>query len=250
MPVAILNVVLAAIGLICVAFVAGLAVVAFVGTGALGILMWCCTPAARLLAHTTRRATFALRVAGLKARAQVMPRRSFARALPTPSRRKPRRPDVAFDVTVCQNEYLAPDGREVHAVITIRSAAATAEDNGSEPERAEIILLDCSGSMGKPWAKLRAARHATGAALDALPDGAWFAVVRGNHRAEVVFPTDGGLANATQETRQAAKLALRLVWPEGGTAMGRWLLLAVGPAGLPSGRARPHHPPHRWAQRE
>ena len=89
-----------------------------------------------------------------------------------------------------------------------------------------MILLDCSGSMGKPWGKLRAARRATAAALDALAEGTWFAVVKGSHRAEAVYPTGGGLARASVETRREAKLALRLVWPEGGTAMGSWLMLA------------------------
>ena len=51
-------------------------------------------------------------------------------------------------------------------------------------------------------------------------------MVHGSHRAEVVYPSGGGLAQASAETRRAAKLALRLVWPEGGTAMGSWLLLA------------------------
>ena len=91
------------------------------------------------------------------------------------------------------------------------------------PERAEVILVDCSGSMGKPWRKIRSVRMATAAAIDALPDGTWFAIVRANHDAEVVYPLHGGLVRKTPETMTAVHRALRLLWPEGGTAMGRWL---------------------------
>ena len=46
----------------------------------------------------------------------------------------------------------------------------------------------------------------------------------GHEHAEPVYPAGGGLAQATSTTRAAAKAALRWLWPEGGTAMGQWLL--------------------------
>ena len=95
------------------------------------------------------------------------------------------------------------------------SAAATAD------ERAELILLDRSGSMsGK---KLRSAKAATAAAIDCIPDGVRFGIISGNHRAEMTYP----LTVASPETREAAKAEVKLLESAGGTAMGTWIRLAV-----------------------
>jgi hypothetical protein len=134
-------------------------------------------------------------------------------------------PEVPFDTVVHQNEYLARDVEEVHAIITVTAHG----DAAATPERsraAEVILLDCSGSMGQPWRKLREARRAAASAIDTMRDGTFFAVVRGTDDAEVVFPADGTMVRASHETRIAAKEALRLLWPEGGTAMSTWLTCA------------------------
>ena len=131
-----------------------------------------------------------------------------------------------FTVEVFHNEYLPDGGTRVDAIITVTAQATTAADAPAQRERSEVILVDCSGSMGHPWRKIRNARAATAAAIDALPDGTWFAVVRANHDAETVYPPHGGLAPKTPETQAAADRALRHLLPEGGTAMGRWLLLA------------------------
>ena len=130
---------------------------------------------------------------------------------------------VCFDTTVDQNEYLFHGGTEVHAIVTID---AHGDPDEADPETATVIMLDCSGSMGLPWAKLRRAREATGASIDALRDDSWFAIVRATDSAEVLYPPDGALVPATDDTRRAARESLRLLWPEGGTAMGRWLRLA------------------------
>jgi hypothetical protein len=133
-------------------------------------------------------------------------------------------PVVPFDVEVHQNEYVPRGGTEVHAVVRVTANGAPPRSDIG-PEAAEVILLDCSGSMGMPWSKLRAAREATAAAVDALRDGTWFAIVRANHGTTPVYPSQG-LAPACEQTRSAARDALRSCWPEGGTAMGRWLLCA------------------------
>jgi hypothetical protein len=130
-----------------------------------------------------------------------------------------------IETHVYQNPYLSPGATDVHAVVEIVSHGGAPSD-GSGPEAAEVILLDCSGSMGQPWKKLRAARKATAAAIDALRDGVWFAVVRGSHVAEPVFPNNGDLVRASDGTRRAARDTLRGLWPEGGTAMGQWLTCA------------------------
>jgi hypothetical protein len=127
---------------------------------------------------------------------------------------------LPFSIAVYQNEYLPRGGTEVHAILEITAQRSSAT-NGDSPEAAQVILLDCSGSMGHPWGKVRAARHATEVAVDALRDDTWFAVVRGSHDAQPVYPIGGGVAKASAATRAEARKALRLVWPEGGTAMGR-----------------------------
>jgi hypothetical protein len=133
-------------------------------------------------------------------------------------------PPPPFSAQVFHNEFLPSGGRTVDAVITV-TAHVDANGHGSTPT-AEVILVDCSGSMGQPWRKIRAARRATVAAIDALPDGARFAVVRANHDADVVYPAHHGLAVKDDETAADARRAVQMLWPEGGTAMGRWLLVA------------------------
>jgi hypothetical protein len=138
-------------------------------------------------------------------------------------------PPVPFHATVYQNEYLPQGGVEVNAIVTVTAADGTGSANGKErrtPEAAEVILLDCSGSMAYPLSKLRAAQKATAAAIDSMREGTWFALVRATERAELMYPPGGGLAQMSPATRKAAKRALSLTWPEGGTAMGEWLMLA------------------------
>jgi VWA domain-containing protein len=131
-----------------------------------------------------------------------------------------------FDLAVYQNEYVPRNGTEVDAIITVTATSAEGrESRGPSPDRAEVILIDCSGSMAYPMAKLQGAKAATAAAIDSLRDGTWFAVVRATHIAEPAYPPSG-LARASSRTRSEAKRALNLLWPEGGTAMGQWLLLA------------------------
>ncbi len=181
----------------------------------------------RHIVFTGRRVAHSVGVAFLRARLMNAHARSpNPDAAPTGDDR-PAPQVVPFAAAVHQNEYLPVGARDVHAIITVTaSATAGGADTDARPEAAEVILLDCSGSMGHPWQKLRAARRATQAAVEALRDGTWFAIVRASHEAEAVYPMGGGLVRATDETRVAAVSALGLLWPEGGTAMGRWLALA------------------------
>ena len=75
-----------------------------------------------------------------------------------------------FTVEIFQNEYLPDGAREVNAIVTV-----TAPDTpgrrlpaGGAGGRAEIIIIDCSGSMDSPHAKIVQARAATAAALDVI----------------------------------------------------------------------------------
>jgi hypothetical protein len=132
-----------------------------------------------------------------------------------------------FTVDIAQNEYLPEGGDDVNAIVTVSSPdtvpAAPAEDTGS----AEIIIIDCSGSMRSPQTKIAEARRATAAAVDAIRDGVAFAVIAGTHQAQPVFPHDGTLAVADATTRQYAKQAVAGLMPQGGTAIGQWLRLAL-----------------------
>jgi hypothetical protein len=132
-----------------------------------------------------------------------------------------------FDAVVAQNEFLPPNGTDVHAILTVTAHVATDRVEGADigRESAVVLLLDCSGSMGQPWRKLREARRAAAAAIDALRDGTRFAIVSGADQAELVYPHGPRLVRATEATRSAAKEALRSLTPEGGTAMSQWLLV-------------------------
>ena len=133
-------------------------------------------------------------------------------------------PDFAVDVF--QNEYLPDGAREVNAIVTVSSTGSAADGPASAASAAEIIIIDCSVSMGDPMVKMDQAREATGAAIDAIRDGVAFAVVAGTGRARPVYPDDGTLAIAGAHTREAAKASLARLHPAGLTAIGKWLLLA------------------------
>ncbi|MCX2927621.1 vWA domain-containing protein [Streptomyces sp. NEAU-W12] len=141
-----------------------------------------------------------------------------------------------FSVDVYQNEYLPEGGREVNAIVTVTAtgggtvgsavAAPHLHTPGEGPSAAVVLMVDCSGSMDCPPAKMRNARDATAAAIDALRDGVHFAVVGGTHGAKEVYPGAGRLAVADAATREQAKRALRTLSAGGGTAIGTWLKLA------------------------
>jgi len=130
-----------------------------------------------------------------------------------------------FTVDVSQNEFLPDGGDEVNAIVTVTSpdtGLAVPQEAGS----AEIIIIDCSGSMRSPRTKIEQARAATAAAVDVIRDGVAFAVIAGTDRAVPIFPADGSLVEADARTRDVAKQAVSGVLPRGGTAIGQWLRLA------------------------
>ena len=134
-----------------------------------------------------------------------------------------------FTVEIDQNEYLAEGAQDVNAIITVTAADTAgipAADAAGSQSGAEIIIVDCSGSMGAPQTKMAEARAATAAAIDVIRDGVAFAVIAGTERARPVFPPDGSLAIAGPATRDAAKRAVTGLRPNGGTAIGQWLQLA------------------------
>jgi hypothetical protein len=131
---------------------------------------------------------------------------------------------IKFAVDVDQTMYLPPRGTEVDAVLTV----TTSSDGQIGPEAmefAEVIIIDCSGSMASPRTKISEARHAAAAAVDSLRDGTHFAVIAGTASAEPVYPKVG-MAVASASTRREAKTAVAQLHANGGTAMGAWLRLA------------------------
>lgn len=133
-----------------------------------------------------------------------------------------------FAVDIYQNEYLSAGATEVNAIITVTATggvepAGTAAPAGSA---AEVIIVDCSGSMYVPRTKLSSAKQATAAAIDTLRDGVMFAVIAGTDQARLIYPYQHDLEVANAQTRAEAKQAVAKLQANGGTAIGKWLRLA------------------------
>ncbi|MEW6155076.1 MAG: VWA domain-containing protein [Actinomycetota bacterium] len=131
---------------------------------------------------------------------------------------------MSFTASTYQNPYLHAGATEVHAVVTVTGTGEVVV--GAPPERAVALIIDTSGSMAHPEAKIRAARQAAAAAVENVPDGTWFGVVSGSHVAHWVYPGGSDLARADERTRSEAVSAVRALAAEGGTAISTWLDLA------------------------
>lgn len=135
-------------------------------------------------------------------------------------------PAAAFTAEVYQNQYLPAGGDVVDAVITVTASGAGLRDGAGTPTAAEVIMIDCSGSMANPPTKLSEAKKACATAIDTLRDGVAFAIIAGRHDAHMVFPLTATLAPATPANKAAAKAAVAHLLASGGTAIGQWLSLA------------------------
>ena len=131
-----------------------------------------------------------------------------------------------FTLTLSDHKYLARGETDIQAVLTVRSTEALSAGAGAD-SLAEVIAVDVSGSM-MVGGKMSDARRATAEAVEALPDGARFAIVAGHHDAEMVYPATPELAVAGPVTRRQARSAVRRLRAFGGTAIGEWLRLARG----------------------
>lgn len=134
-----------------------------------------------------------------------------------------------FRGAVHQNLYLAEGGQEVHAVITVDTEADAGNHSapkGSGPAAAEVLILDCSGSMGHPPEKIVKAKEAAAVAIDELRDGVPFALIAGSSGARMLWPPEPTLVPVDERTRAEARTALRKLGTDGGTTIGAWLRLA------------------------
>jgi hypothetical protein len=129
-----------------------------------------------------------------------------------------------FTADTYQNEYLPVGGTEVNAVVTVTASGAAMA--ASPADAAEIVIVDVSGSMVAPRAKLRAAKEATAVAIDCIRDGVMFGVIAGSMTATPVYPQSGTLVPASASTREEAKQAVARLKATGGTAISTWLALA------------------------
>jgi hypothetical protein len=130
-----------------------------------------------------------------------------------------------FTTEVYQNQYLPAGGTVVDAVVTV-TASGGAPAVAAGGTAAQVIMVDCSGSMASPVTKISEAKRATAAAIDTLRDGVGFAVVAGRADADMVYPPRAELVAASAQTRAEAKSAVNRLTASGGTAIGRWLNLA------------------------
>jgi von Willebrand factor type A C-terminal domain/von Willebrand factor type A domain len=129
-----------------------------------------------------------------------------------------------FTADTYQNEYLPLGATEVNAVVTVTSSDGAIAANSADA--AEIVIVDVSGSMAVPRAKLRAAKDATAVAIDCIRDDVMFGVIAGSMTATPVYPASGTLVAASASTREEAKQAVARLKAADGTAIGTWLALA------------------------
>jgi hypothetical protein len=134
---------------------------------------------------------------------------------------------TVFRSEVYQNEFVTDGANEINAIVTVTAEgvmSSSAAHVGSSGASVELLVVDCSGSM--EGVKLREAKRATAAAIDAINDGVRFAVIAGSDRAYALYPPDARLATSSDTTRAAAKDSLRVLRADGGTHIGEWLLAA------------------------
>jgi len=131
-----------------------------------------------------------------------------------------------FLVEVFQNQYLPLGTHEVSAVVSVTATDLASMADAPAATAAEIIIVDCSGSMSAPITKLIQARQATAAAIDVIRDGTAFAVVAGARQAWALYPSDRTMAIADARTKKAAKDAVSKLTAHDGTAIGQWLRAA------------------------
>jgi Mg-chelatase subunit ChlD len=140
-------------------------------------------------------------------------------------------PGLDFTLEINATRDLAADASRVEALVTVKAHQA---GMAAPAARAvEVLIMDRSRSM-MDENKIHEAHRAACAAIDALPGGMLLGIIAGNHAAEPVFPSAGGLAGVDAGTKAAAKRQVMGLRPEGGTEIGRWLtaageLFATGP---------------------
>lgn len=133
---------------------------------------------------------------------------------------------ATFNLRVIQDDAWPLGATEIQALLEVTATPAAGSSVLPAAGAAEVVIMDCSGSMVNPPAKLRAAKSAVYAALDAMHDGTDFAIVAGTESAKVVYPREPTLQRATPQTREAAKRAVDRLDATDGTKISSWLGMA------------------------
>ncbi|MEV4505022.1 VWA domain-containing protein [Streptomyces klenkii] len=143
-----------------------------------------------------------------------------------PEDRAPTAALPALTAELGQNKYLAAGSGTVpaHAVLTVEAHGLAGLT--THASSAEVVVIDCSGSMSWPSTKIAAARKAAAAAIGVLRDGTRFALVEGTDKARVVYPAAGRMAVAGPDTRADAARTAHTLVAAGGTAIASWLACA------------------------
>jgi von Willebrand factor type A C-terminal domain/von Willebrand factor type A domain len=131
-----------------------------------------------------------------------------------------------FSANVFQNEFLAEGATDANAVVSVACSGAGTAGRSGQGEAAEVIIVDTSGSMDMPPAKIAAARRAAKVAIGEIVDGTWFAVVSGHSMAQMVYPTHPGMAKMSDVTREEALEKVARLRSGGATAIGSWITAA------------------------
>lgn len=138
---------------------------------------------------------------------------------------------VEYRATTYQNELLPEGAADMTAVVEISKTGGTAAAASPQGTRAEIILIDTSGSMGGRG--VAAAAEAAIAAIGEMPDGTMLGIVDGKTSGLIIFPpaekrpTTPQLVALDAAGRRRAADALHRLKASGGTAMGSWLESAL-----------------------
>ncbi|GAB3844362.1 VWA domain-containing protein [Dactylosporangium cerinum] len=127
---------------------------------------------------------------------------------------------------VYQNRFLPAGSTTVNAVLTVAVSGPAVAGTPDTSGAAQVIMVDCSGSMASPRHKIAEAIKATTTAIDTLPDGVAFGIIAGRSEATMVYPQTAVLAVADPRTRAEARTAVAGLIASGGTALGSWLSLA------------------------
>ena len=114
---------------------------------------------------------------------------------------------TTFTLDVSHNPFLARGAARVDVVVSITAAGA---GSAVDAPLAEAILVDCSGSMAGP--KMEAAKAGVVAAVELLPESAWFTVVAGADNGKLVLP----VCQATAANKRAAAAAVKHLAAGGG----------------------------------
>lgn len=125
-----------------------------------------------------------------------------------------------FTSQVHQNQFLMAGATDVNAIMAVGSANSGTTTGAPTGNGLCVgLVLDNSGSMDQPSTKIRAGRQALEAAINVLPESAYFFVITGNSSAEVVVPYQ----QATKANKERAIAVVRSIRAEGGTHISTWL---------------------------